>query len=104
MPDRSTTPRNEGSGGWTVFAMYFSAGRSYDYRPAVKAIEAPTLILHGDDDDISLPGSRTYKDGIPNARFVPLSREPPERRAGHFVFDDCPGKFAAAIEAFIVAD
>ena len=57
-----------------------------------------------DDNGISLPGSHTYKDGIPNSRFVPLSREAPERRAGHFVFDDCPGEFAAAVEQFIIAD
>jgi len=88
------------SGGWAVFASYFSIGKSQDYRPALLEIQAPTLILHGEDDNISLPGSRTY-EAIPDSTFVTLQREEEGRRAGHFVFDDSPNAFGSAVEGFL---
>ncbi len=88
------------SGGWTVFALYFSSGRAFDFRPAVAGITAPTLIVQGADDDISLAGSRTYEQVIPNAEFVSLGGDN-DLHAGHFVFDDLPDAFAVAIERFL---
>jgi proline iminopeptidase len=88
------------SGGWAVFAQYFSCGRAQDYRPALKEVTAPTLIIQGEDDDISLPGSNTYK-AIKGSQFVSMGREEPERRAGHFVFDDSPESFRKVIEQFL---
>jgi proline iminopeptidase len=92
------------SGGWTVFALYFSMGRSYDLRPAVEKIEAPALILHGADDEIALAGSRSYESSIANSRFVLLGREEPGTWAGHSVFDDSPVNFAAAVGQFLEGD
>lgn len=93
-------PKGPRSGGWAVFAMYFSGGKKPNYLPALKRIKAPTLILHGEDDTISLPGARTYTP-IPGSKFVTISREETDRKAGHFVFDDCPKKFAKAVERFL---
>ena len=90
-------------GGWAVFAMYFSNGGAQDYRPAVATVESPTLILQGVDDDISLAGSKTYDIAIPNSQFVTLSCGT-EGHAGHFVFDDCPEEFAAAVQDFLTAE
>ncbi|UCF79558.1 MAG: alpha/beta fold hydrolase [Candidatus Eiseniibacteriota bacterium] len=92
------------SGGWTVFALYFSMGRSYDFRSAVAEIEAPTLILHGADDEIALAGSRSYERSIPDSRFVLVGREEQGAWAGHSVFDDCPVNFATAVAEFLEAE
>lgn len=88
------------SGGWTVFALYFSNGRSFDFRPAVSSITAPTLILQGADDDISVAGSRTYEHAIPKSTFVSIGGGS-DVHAGHFVFDDCPEEFATEVETFL---
>jgi proline iminopeptidase len=88
-------------GGWCVFAIYFSTGHAQDYRPALDYITADTLILHGQDVKISLPGARTY-EAIRNSKLVLLEREDPERRAGHFIYDDSPKKFGESVEQFLV--
>ncbi len=88
-------------GGWSSFAVYFSIGKSPDYRDAVANITAPTLILHGDDDDISLNGSKEYEEFIPNAKFVFIGCSDPTNISGHFIYDDCPDQFGAAVREFL---
>ncbi|MDE0481783.1 MAG: alpha/beta hydrolase [Candidatus Poribacteria bacterium] len=87
-------------GGWSTFAVYFSIGRTPDYRDAVANITAPTLILHGDDDDISLNGSREYEEFIPDAKFVSIGCSD-ATISGHFIFDDCPDQFGEAVREFL---
>lgn len=89
------------SGGWSSFAVYFSIGKSPDYRDAVANITAPTLILHGKDDDISLNGSREYEEFIPDAKFIVISCPDTTSASGHFIFDDCPEEFGAAVRKFL---
>lgn len=88
-------------GGWSVFAVYFSTGKSPDYRDAVGHITVPTLIIHGDDDDIALNGSQQYEEYIPNAKFVSIGCSDKSTISGHFIFDDCPEQFAAAVMRFL---
>ena len=88
-------------GGWSSFAVYFSTGRSPDFRDAVGHITAPTLILHGDDDDITLNGSREYEKYIPNAKFVSIGCPEITSVSGHFIFDDCPDKFGKIVSDFL---
>lgn len=95
--DLTSTPT---AGGWSVFALYFSLGRTQDFRPALNEITAPTLIIQGVDDDMAMAGSRSYQP-IKGSRFLLIERESPEKRAGHFVFDQAPGKFANLIEQFL---
>ena len=87
--------------GWSAFAVYFSIGKSPDYRDAVANITAPTLILHGDDDDISLNGSREYEEFIPNVKFISVGCSDTSTISGHFIFDDCPEEFGAAVRKFL---
>ncbi|MEM9645132.1 MAG: alpha/beta hydrolase [Planctomycetota bacterium] len=87
-------------GGWSVFALYFSVGRAQDYRPALQAITAPTLIIQGEDDELALAGTNTYKP-IPGSRFAILKRETETQQAGHFVFDESPHTFADRVEQFL---
>jgi len=90
------------SGGWMVFAMYFSVGRAQDYRAAMRQIAAPTLILHGKDDGISLPGSRSYEALIPKVQLTMLSKEDARAQAGHFVYNEVPKSFAKSVRAFLL--
>lgn len=91
-------------GGWSVFAVYFSIGKSPDYRDAVRHITAPTIIIHGDDDDIALNGSRQYEEYIPNAKFVSIGCSENSSISGHFIFDDCPDQFASTVMDFLSAE
>ena len=88
-------------GGWSSFAVYFSIGGSPDYRAAVGHVTAPTLILHGENDTIALKGSREYEKFIPNAKFVSIGCSDTNSVSGHFIYDDCPAKFAAAVRDFL---
>ncbi len=96
LMDASPTP-----GGWSSFAVYFSIGKSPDFRDAVANITAPTLILHGDDDDISLNGSQQYEEFVPDAKFISISCSDATTFSGHFIFHDCPDQFAAAVRKFL---
>jgi len=88
-------------GGWSTFAVYFSIGRSPDYRDAVANITAPTLILHGDDDDISLNGSKEYEEFIPDVKFMSIDCPDAPSVSGHFIYDDCPDQFGEAVREFL---
>ena len=98
ISDLDTPPK---PGGWSSFAVYFSIGKSPDYRHAVSHILAPTLILLGKDDDISLNGSKVYAEHIPNAKFVSIDCDDSASISGHFVFDDCPEVFADVVGDFL---
>ncbi len=88
-------------GGWGTFAVYFSTGRSPDYRDAVGHISAPTLIIHGDDDDIALNGSRQYEEFIQNAKFISIGCSEESTVSGHFIFDDCSEEFSKTVKSFL---
>ena len=88
-------------GGWSAFAVYFSTGKSPNFRSPVQHITAPTLIIHGTDDTITLKGSREYEESIPNALFVNIGCENSSTISGHFIFDDCPAEFSNALTRFL---
>jgi len=81
------------SGGWSVFAMYFSLGRKPNFLSALDNIKADTLILQGADDVMTETGAQAYRV-IPNSKYVVITN--PDGFAGHFVFDDAPEQFATA--------
>ena len=99
--DSSTMDTPPTPGGWSVFAVYFSTGRSPDFRDAVGHITAPTLIIHGDDDEIALNGSRQYEKYIPNAKFISIGCSEESTISGHFIYDDCPEQFAKVVMSFL---
>jgi proline iminopeptidase len=82
-------------GGWMVQAMYFSMGRRHDYRQALRAVQAPVLVIHGDQDLQAEAESRIYAEAFPNARFEII------RHAGHFPFEDQPAQFADVVRNFL---
>ena len=83
------------TGGWMVQAMYFSIGTRHDYRAALKAVNAPVLVVYGANDLQTEKASRAYVAAFPNATFQVIGN------ADHFVFDDQPDKFAAVVDEFL---
>ncbi len=91
------------NGGWMVQAMYVSMGKRHDYRDALRALNAPVLVLHGGDDILPESTSREYAALMPNAKFQLLRAVPakPGGMAGHFLFDDQPQAVAREVETFL---
>jgi proline-specific peptidase len=69
---------------------------SFDLRPELGRITAPTLVITGEDDFITGPVcARELAAEIPGARLTLL----PD--CGHFVFVEQPESFAAEVKAFL---
>jgi len=89
----------EDNGGWMVQALYFSMGRWHDYRPALKQVQARTLILHGEADVVPQRVSQMYADCLSNSRLHILKNG---RASGHFPFADQPETFASVVNDFLL--
>lgn len=105
---KKMVPDNPVIGGWMVHAMYFSMGKSHDFRDPLKQVTAPVLIIHGKDDTFAFYGRRMYESCVPNARFELIGPdkteegvEPAATRAGHFVFDECAKNFSEQVSEFL---
>ena len=82
-------------GGWMPFALYFGIGSRNDFRPALKSVRAPVLIIHGENDFQSINTSDLYSESFPNSRVESIAN------AGHFSFTDQPQQFAQIISDFL---
>jgi proline iminopeptidase len=91
------------NGGWMVQAMYFSMGKQHDYRAALQGVQAPVLVIHGDNDLIPERVSRIYVDSFPNARLqvIKHGKTRGAGRAGHFLFSDQPEELAVVVGQFL---
>lgn len=68
---------------------------SYDVRPRLRAIQVPTLILHGRDDRVvPLPRGRELHEGIPGSRLLVLE-------GGHWPFVERRAEFLSAVKDFL---
>jgi proline iminopeptidase len=83
------------SGGFMIWAMYASMGKRHDYRKALSSIIAPTLVLCGSKDLMTVDSIREYADLIPGSRFVVMEG------ASHFAYEEQPEKFAATLSDFL---
>ncbi len=92
---QAVIPAEGEAGGWVVEGIYLGMGTRHDYRPALKAVTAPVLVLHGAGDLQPEAASRLYSDAFPNARFQVIDG------ATHFMFEEQPEAFAAAVEQFL---
>ena len=69
---------------------------TFDLRPELPRITAPTLVITGEDDFITGPVcAREIAEGIAGAELVLLAD------CGHFLFVEQPEQFAAAVSAFL---
>lgn len=83
------------AGGWMPHALYISMGLRHDYRPALKTVTAPILVVHGINDLQPESASRLYADAFPRAEFRVI------QNAGHFPFADQPHEFARIVREFL---
>ena len=70
----------------------------FDYRPAVRKVTAPVLVIHGVADVIPVEGSEDWAKSYPNARLLLV------QRAGHLVHLEQPDIFFGAVEQFLKGD
>ena len=71
-----------------------------DLNPRLKAIKAPVTMLYPQDDRLltAAAAAKIYGEayaGLPSARLVPITG------SYHFIMQDQPAKFAAALDAFL---
>lgn len=67
----------------------------YDLRPLAQRILAPTLVVHGAEDPMPLPGSAEWARAFPRGRLVVIPG------AGHFPHAERPEQFFPAVETFL---
>jgi pimeloyl-ACP methyl ester carboxylesterase len=84
----SSTP--EGTAG------HFRADLSHETRDRLPLIGCPTLVVHGDEDLITLPWyNRTVADLIPGASYAVIEK------AGHLAWLERPDELNALIGDFV---
>jgi proline iminopeptidase len=88
-------PEQGRPGGWMVWAGYVSMGQRHDYRPALRKVDVPVLVIHGADDLQSEAATRLYVEAFPNAEFAAIEN------AGHASFEDQPDQFTAIVKSFL---
>ena len=67
----------------------------WDWRPALRAVAAPTLVIRGTMDHVPLESAREWAAAVPNGRLLLLEG------SGHFPYLDAPEKFFAAAATFL---
>jgi alpha-beta hydrolase superfamily lysophospholipase len=88
--------RMVGTGHDTVVVLDGGPGFSMSYwRPELRAVTAPALVIHGMLDFIPLESSREWAVAVPNGRLLLLEG------SGHFPYLEVPERFFAAAEAFL---
>ncbi len=68
---------------------------SWDWRPALRQVNAPALIIHGTEDVLPPAGGGEWAAALPNARLLLL------HGVGHFPYLEVPDAFFAAADAFL---
>jgi proline iminopeptidase len=67
----------------------------WDWRPRLRAVTAPTLVIHGTVDPLPLAGARDWAATLPNARLLLL------QGVGHFPYLEAPEPFFTAVDTFL---
>jgi proline iminopeptidase len=68
---------------------------AWDWRPELRTLPVPTLVIHGAEDAIPEASARAWVEALPNARLLVL----PE--ADHYPHVDQPPSFFAAARQFL---
>jgi proline iminopeptidase len=93
MASRFTPPEALSETGSAVLARLRREG--YDWRPRLRALSVPTLVVHGEEDVLPPAVSLEISQSLPHARrcVVPSS--------GHMPFWEAPERFFSLIESFL---
>jgi pimeloyl-ACP methyl ester carboxylesterase len=77
-------------------AAHFRADLSHETRERLGTIACPTLVVHGDQDLITLPWyNRAVAEGVPGARLETVTD------AGHLIWLERPERLNALLDAFL---
>lgn len=98
VPDVCRFPNEWPERLYPYFGALLGSFGTFDHRPAFRALDIPTLVIHGREDGIAVSGGRAWVEGQPGKRMVVLSP------AGHFPFLEAPWAFLDAAEAFLAGD
>lgn len=88
----------EDAGGWVVRALYLSLGSHHNWRKSMRAVAAPVLVLHGENDLQPETATRLWAFALPTARFDVISD------CSHFPHIENPATFAAALRRFLLKE
>lgn len=67
----------------------------YDWRSALRTVNAPTLVVHGAKDVISVAHAREWTAALPDSRMLLLEG------IGHFPYLEAPERFFDPVAAFV---
>jgi len=67
----------------------------WDWRPDLRSLDAPTLVIHGATDPIPLSSAREWASTLPDARLLILLN------VGHFPYLEAPASFFTAVDTFL---
>jgi proline-specific peptidase len=70
----------------------------FDWRPALKQVHAPTLLIHGAADPIPSASATEWAATLPDARLLLM----PD--VGHFPYLEAPEAFFDAVERFVAGE
>lgn len=90
-----TPPRSTSATGAAVAARL--RGTGYDWRPLIRALRRPTLVIHGELDVMPVRVAHDLAALLPNAEIAVLPG------SGHMPFWEAPTAFFARCESFLSA-
>lgn len=70
----------------------------FDFRPKVRKVTAPALVIHGVTDSIPVQGSEDWANSYPNGRLLLV------QRTGHLVHLEQPDIFFTAVDTFLAGN
>jgi pimeloyl-ACP methyl ester carboxylesterase len=73
-----------------------TASPSFDLRPRLSALRAPTLLLHGSADFVPTRLVRPIHDAVTDSRLVVLDD------CGHFSFMEQPARAVSCVAEFLI--
>lgn len=83
---------------WNVarsLVFVFAQLGSYDWRPHLRDVDVPTLVVHGSEDHDPVEFAREWVDAMPDARLLELAG------VGQFPWAEAPDAFFTAVDAFL---
>ena len=88
-----TPPRSTSRTGAAVVARLRRDG--YDWTPLLRALDRPTLVLHGERDLLPLAVAGALLAALPDARLAPIPG------SGHMPFWEAPEQFFPLVDSFL---
>lgn len=79
----------------SVDRFTFASLGEWDWRPVLRGLNAPVLVIHGSRDVLPLEGARGWVSALPDGRLLLLDG------VGHFPYLEAPERFFAAVHEFL---